>query len=321
MYCGRGPDGKERRQWNPGETEPILVYRSHCNTDSFFPAILLLAIKSSKGGDLIPGFGIPGDREDWLAWLDDIFLDGCNLEALAKTVQTSEIPPVEIWIALPYPDPAQKKFGYLSDHKISFADNSDRAFALKWWINRFLAKWYGRIKIRGLDRYISLKGFYWARESMTPRDRLMLPGIISHIRSLGFSTMWIPHYAITPLLNISDPGFDVTIIQPSYLQNPQKKWQRLKAAFKRAKKYGAGIEIELDTSALFENSPGHRIALDYLNRGLPEYEGYMTESYIAYYTGYKTILLLHKNGKPLYDYLYLFVKGKLAKIDYCGIDY
>ncbi len=318
MYCGYGSDGRDYRKWDADEVEPLIVYRNGEITDSFFPAFLLLAIKSKKGGSLIPGFGAPGNKNDWLAWLDDIFLPGHNLEAIAQTVNTHQTPAVDIWVSLPYPDPGQKKFGLVGDRRLNFSRNEDRALALKWWINRFLARWHGKIKVKGLERHIFFRGFYWARETMTAKDRLLLPRLISHIHYLGCLTMWIPYYAATAFLNITNPGFHITVIQPSYWQNPALGVQRLSAAAARAKKYGAGIEIEFDTSALDEKSPGYKIALDYLNRGLPQYEGYMLQSFTAYYTGYKTVPGLYKNKNPLYTHLYRFVKGTLAKIEYPG---
>ncbi len=321
LYCGYGPDGREYQKWAAGEVEPLVVYRDGVITDSFFPAFLVLALKSGKGRALIPGFGVPGNKDDWLAWLDDLFLPGHNLEALAQAVKVNQTPPVEIWVSLPYPDPGQKKFGPLGDRSLKFSRNRDRATALKWWINRFLARWHAKIKVQGLDRSIIFRGFYWARESMIPKDRLLLPGLISYIRSLGYLAMWIPYYAVTPFLNITNPGFDLTVIQPSYLQNPALGWQRLRAATARAKKYRTGIEIEFDTGALYENSQVYKIALDYLNRGLPQFEGYMSQTFLAYYTGYKTVLDLYANKNPLYTYLYRFVKGTLQKIGYPGIEY
>lgn len=321
MFCGISPDGKEYRKWSVPELKPLVVFRDGPRKDSFFPAFLLLGIKSGHGKTLIPGFGAPGTKEDWLAWLDDLFLPQHNLEALAGAVAEAGVQPVDIWVSLPYPEPAQRKFGYLSDRKISFAGNQDRATAVKWWINRFLARWYGRIKSKGLERYLSLQGFYWGRESMTPNDRFLLPGLISHIHSLGFRTLWIPYFAVTPFLNITNPGFDITIIQPSYLQDPQLTWRRLTSAAERAGKYRAGIEIEFDTGVLYSGSLMNKVALDYLNRGLPEYEGYMTSGYVAYYTGYKTVPELFRQKNPLYNHLYHFVKGKLQKIEYPGIEY
>lgn len=321
MYCSASPDGRDYRKWSVEELEPLVVFDEGARKDSFFPSFLLLGIKSGRDKSLIPGFGEPGAREDWLAWLDDLFLAEHNLEALARAVAETGVPTIDIWVSVPYPDPAQKTFGYLSDRKINFSSNKDRATAVKWWINRFLARWYARIKNKGLDRYLSLQGFYWGRESMTLKDRLLLPGLISHIHSLGLRTLWIPYYAVTPFLNLTNPGFDITIIQPSYLQNPQLTWRRLSAAAERASKYGAGIEIELDTSSLYSGAPQNIAALDYLNRGLPQYDGYMTSSYVAYYTGYKTVPELYKQKNPLYSHLYHFVKGTLNKIDYPGIGY
>lgn len=321
LYCGYGPDGQEYRKWERSELRPLAVYRDSSGVDSFFPGFLLLAIKSGHGNALIPGFGTPGTKKDWLAWLDDLFLPEYNLEAMAHTVETHHIPAVDIWVSLPYPDTRQKQFGLLADKKLSFTNNGDRKTALKWWINKFLAKWHAKIQAKGLDRYVCLKGFYWGRESMTPKDRLLLPGIISYIHSLDYRTLWIPYYVVTPFLNVTNPGFDLTIVQPSYLQNPGLSWRRLTDATKRAGKYQAGIEIEFDTSALLENSAVHKIALDYLNRGLPQYEGYMSNTDIAYYTGYKTVLQLFRNKHPLYQHLYRFVKGSMQKVDYPGIDY
>lgn len=319
MYCGRDAGGQDYRKWSPEEAETVIVYKTANSTEAFFPGVLLLAIRSGSGGALVPGFGTPGNQQDWLTWLEDIFLPGSNLDAICETVRRYNLPPVDIWVSLPYPDTGQKKFGRVLGKILNFSSNADRVSALKWWIRRFLNRW------EPLDNdkkgSVNLKGFYWARESMTIMDRLMLPGLLKHIKHRGFKTLWIPYYAVTQFLNIQDPGFDIIVIQPSYLQNPDVGWQRLRAAYKRAVKYGTGIEIEFDTSALYTNTDGFKIALDYINRGLPEYEGYMNEMFIACYSGYKTIVGLHKNKSPLYEYLFRFVRGTLTKINYHEINY
>ena len=321
MYCGNSPDNKVYRKWDRGEVEPLLVYKEKNFTDNFFPAFLLLAIKSGKGNSLIPGFGTPGNKEDWLAWLDDIFLPEHNICALASVVCTNNLPPIDVWVSLPYPDSEQGKFGPVFGQQLSFTGNTNREFALKWWINRFMARWNSKIKGPGLERYLKLRGFYWARETMTLKDRLLLPRLIAYVHRQGLQSMWIPYFAAAPFLSIINPGFDITIIQPSYMQNPSYGWQRLAEAAAKAKKYNAGLEIEFDTSVLFENSEGYKIALDYLNRGLPDFEGYMNHTFMAYYTGYKTVVELCKNRHPLYTHLYHFVKGTLQKVEYPGIKY
>lgn len=321
MYCGCGPYGREHRKWEAREAEPLVTFKSDRSTDSFFPAFLLLALRSKKGHSLIPGFGSPGEKEDWQNWLEELFLPEHNLAAIARVVETNRLEPVDIWIALPYPEPAQSRFGCLTRRCLDFSRRNDRELALKWWINRFLSNWHSRARCQQLHRHLILRGFYWPRESMTLRDRLLLPRLLSHIRALGYRTLWIPYFAATPFLNVLNPGFDITIIQPSYLQNPSAGWNRLAAAAQRAKKHGAGIEIEFDNSALFENTRGYRTAIDYLNRGLPQYDGYMTGGFVAYYTGYKTVVNLYQHKKPLYTYLYRFVKGSFRKVDYPGIDY
>ncbi len=321
MYCGRNADGNEYRKWDAEETKAATVYSNDQAAETFFPGFLLLGIKSGLGGSLINGFGNPGYKKDWLRWLDDIFLPGFNLDAIAANIEKYKLPPVDIWISIPYPDMEQKDFGQVYRQSLNFAHNKDREIAVKWWLNRFISKWEEAVKNRGKDRFLKLRGFYWARESMTLKDRLVLPNIISYCRSLGFGTIWIPYYTVTPFLNLQNPGFDITIIQPGYLQNQRVGWKRLSAAYNRANKHSAGIEIELDTAALYQNSAGFNNALDYLNRGLPQFEGYMFDMYIAYYTGYKTIVALQQNKNPLYDYLFSFVRGSLQKVDYPGIRY
>lgn len=321
MFCGRSADGKDYRKWDSEETKAVTVYTKKTTAESFFPGFLLLAIKSGQGGSLINGFGEPGRKGDWLGWLDDIFLPGFNLDSIADNIEKHNLPPVDIWISIPYPDVQLKDFGQVYGQSLNFSHNENRKIAVKWWLKRFISRWEEVVTNRGKARFLKLKGFYWARESMTLKDRLLLPGIISYIHSLGCSTMWIPYYAVTPFLNLQNPGFDITIIQPSYLQNHDAGWKRLTAAFNRAKRHNAGIEIEFDTAALYQNSPGFNNALDYLNRGLPQYEGYLNDMFIAYYTGYKTVVELQKAKNPLYDYLFSFVKGSLQKVDYPGIQY
>lgn len=321
MYCGRSADGKDYRKWDFEETKTVAVYTKKGPAESFFPGFLILGIKSGLGGSLINGFGNPGCKNDWLSWLDDIFLPGYNLDAIAENIEKYNLPPVDIWISIPYPDMKQQDFGEVYGQSLNFSGNKNRETAVKWWLKRFISRWEEEVKNRGKERFLKLRGFYWARESMTLKDRLLLPNIISSIHSLGCGALWIPYYAVTPFLNVQNPGFDVVIIQPSYLQNQNAGWKRLTAAFDRAKKHNAGIEIELDTAALYQNSAGFNNALDYLNRGTNQHEGYMNSMPVAYYTGYKTMVNLQKDNNPLYDYLFSFVRGSMQKVIYPGIQY
>lgn len=322
MYCGKSAKGDVYRQWDPSETEPLLIFNREGQIDSFFQSFLLLAIRSGNGGSLVPGFDAPGDKKDWLAWIEDIFLRDHNLMALIQKSAAYKVEPLDIWLALPYPDPKQKKFGLIWNQQPDLSKNKDRLFLLKWWIHLCLNRWQQEIIHKGLHPYARLQGFYWPRESMIPSDRMMLPELIAYIHSLNLKTLWIPYYAATPLLWLNDPGFDTVIIQPSYLQHPELGRQRLTDAAQRAKKHGAGIEIEFDTSVLYENSIQYKVALDYLNYGLSEYEGYAAGNHaVGYYTGYKTVLALYNKKSPFYDQLYHFVKGTFSKIEYPDIEY
>lgn len=320
MYCGKSADGKQYRSWNNSETLPLITY-SNMPKNPFFQSFLILAIRSGNGGSLVPGFGNPGNKTDWLVWIEDIFLPDQNLAALIDSARQSGNSPLDIWIALPYPDPAQTSFGKIFNIAPDLSSNHDRVFVIKWWIHKFLARWRKYIIQSDLNRYVSLRGFYWSRESMTLKDRMLLPGVISYIHSKGLKTLWIPYYAATPFLKYTNPGFDIVIIQPSYLQNPELGWQRLLDTAKLVKKHRAGIEIEFDTSVVYQNSKHYTVALDYLNRGLPQYDGYLQCNYVAYYTGYKTVVELYNKKNPLYDYLYQFVSGTFKKIEYPGINY
>jgi hypothetical protein len=321
MYCGYSPNGKVHRMWSPKEVEPVAIYRSNNQAKVFFNSFLLLAMRSENNKALIPGFGIPGDKASWLEWLDELFLPEHNLEAIAQTIKSNNLPAANIWISLPYPDTTQNTFGILADRKINFSRSKDRMTALKWWINRFLARWHGKISATGLATHLTLRGFYWPRESMTIKDHWLLPGVLAYIRSPGLNSLWIPYFNAALFLNVINPGFDYTIIQPSYMQNRSLGYKRLTEAAAKAKKFGAGIQIELDTSALYKNSEGYKTAVDYLNRGLPEHEGYMNQKLTAYYTGYKTVPELYNNKSKLYTSLYQFVEGTMKKINYPGINY
>ena len=98
-------------------------------------------------------------KSDWEAMINKLFLKGCMLEALDKTIEDNikviGAPPFKhkIIMGIPMPIKNQKNWGMIGNKRIDFSKDKDRVLAVKWYIDEFL-KEFGKRKYKNWADFI-----------------------------------------------------------------------------------------------------------------------------------------------------------------------
>lgn len=296
-------------------------------TDFMFDSFLFLPVSPNAAGRRYDYAGPQSNMADWVAYLDQIFADGYQLQALNEAVREvkatlgddSYQPPVHI--AVPYPSPLQTKFGDLDGDGIaeSFAESSypdepirayeNRVAAIAWYMDEVIRRW----SEAGLDQ-LRLAGFYWHSETVRYADSQFEEAVISEFNRLaherGMLTEWIPYFNAEGLRDWASYGFDVAVHQPNYVFNTSVPESRLEAAADFSQKYGMGVEMELSWQVL--QLPAYQTRYyDYLDHGVTD--GYMTGAFHPWYQEVKLLYDAAYSSNPMardvYEKTYQFIKG------------
>lgn len=322
-----GADGTEHLQtWDRNDFLPIVThidYSSGQANGAMFTDFLFLAIavKNSAGviKYLVRNDDAPGSQADWQIYLNELFIPGKNLSALALAAQHNGLGyhiPVDIWVGLPYPHPKL------------FDNDAYRVSAVKLWINSFIANWL----LRGYSKQLSLRGFYWVQESdyyqgPNYHDSFLMAEVNKYVQQhylaqSQLKTLWIPYQKAAHWDKWRSFGFNLSILQPSYYFDPAKS---LEAGAADAFVTQQGVELELDLAVLSDQAQRSRF-IEYLDKGTTggyDAEGryfapYHQQAALAWYTGgwywsgetrKHAILSLYTSKDPLYNFIWEYVKG------------
>lgn len=265
----------------------------------------------------LPYGKLPCTRDSWTAYLEDLFTPGQQLSALEDTVAqvntaAGENKKEQVILALPYPDPNQTAF----DSQLSFSEKlvgkeqaaKNRLEAVQWYYNKLMEKWNNA----GFTQ-LTLKGIYWYGETIYSnyQESDLVQKTALMIRNSGQNFFWIPYYGAQGYADWESYGFTHVYLQPNFYAAPAPPADRMDWAAESARKYGTGIEIEMDDRvftlpefyALFyqELNKAHELGLD-------------QNTAKAYYIGLKgTIIDAATSGYPevrkIYDDLYRFMNG------------
>jgi len=287
--------------------------------DWFFDGFLLLAQTTPDGANTQASLVLPhSNMKGWLWFVDLIFTKDRFIDALDKTVSDAprklpKAPARKVVIMIPYPGPYQNDFGDIDNDGFSedFSSNQERVKVVKWYVNIIIDRW------RAMNpKHLELAGFYWMDESL-PHDAIdVIKQTGDYVRSMGYRLFWIPYFAADP--NTSrwmENGFDCAVKQPNYFF-PQwhAERSRVNKTGKMAKRQGMGVEIEFDDSIFAKPEEYYPKFLRYLNAGVEE--GFMSQSFHAFYQSYITIRKFYTSDDPrfrsLYDRVYDFTKGKYS---------
>ncbi|NLF15762.1 MAG: DUF4855 domain-containing protein [Lentisphaerae bacterium] len=317
MLCYTSPKG-----WTLEHFRPYVAWveaGSGRPLDWFFDAWLMLQYGRSPSGAAY--FSGPTVKTDWEFFLDEVWAPGRNLDALDRCIEEFSAvlgdpgPPQPVVLMIPYPSPAQHAFGDL-DGKGTVADlaqPADRARAVSWFIDEAIRRWEAAPR-----RHLRLWGFYWMNEGIHTADHAIVKHANAHAHGRGLKTYWIPWFRAPGYERWRDLGFDAAVMQPNFafLATPAGLRlgddARLSANARLARDAGLGVEMEMNEAVL--RSPESRWNLwQYLNHGLPEWDGTMNDVARAWYQSSSHIRHLAESTDPecraLYDAIYRFHKG------------
>ncbi|MBQ6906054.1 MAG: DUF4855 domain-containing protein [Clostridia bacterium] len=300
--------------------EMFLPYVAYYNkngrmSDTFFDSFLFLPFVSAapSGGFYYDNRQSPGNFSDWQYYVDNTFAPDYNVFALNAAVAEMKaelkLPSdykVNVFFSILFPTFTQRDFGDVdgSGRSLDFNSIEDRKTAIRWLIDEQLR----RFKEADLDE-LNLLGYYWFHEEVNYSDKTDLELIkytTDYVRSLGYSTIWIPWYQAPGFQDWKEFGFEVACMQPNYAftKNPAEV---VYANARTTKKLGMCVEIEiggLSTEAVAK----YRM---YLKAGAQT--GYMNALHMYYQNGgpgefYNACHSSDKVKNQVYHDTYRFVK-------------
>jgi hypothetical protein len=279
----------------------------------FLRSFLFLAAPAPGGGTYAnPRPGQRGsDMADWSAFLRTTFDVGLPaLEQAFATAQqglTAQMPPLNIFLMVPYPSPRVSTFGRLGGSTLDLANEADRESALQWYVQTALAEWRA-----ARPAHMRLAGFYWMREDALPYQSAEIHALAADVHAAGMRLLWIPCKSAAYAGFWATFGFDAAVLQPNYYVDGSRDlygrptslaWT---AGF--AKSFHMGVELELN-AAVVSSPARQRRFYAYLRQGAAL--GYEHGALIAIYQGTGAIARLADNPALywLYNDLYLFTRG------------
>lgn len=293
----------------------VAYYKQGKMTDTFFDSFLFLPFVSAapSGGFYYDNRQSPGNFSDWQYYVDNTFAPDYNVFALndavgemKKELSLSEEHKVGVFLSILFPTFTQRDFGDIdgSGRSLDFNIIEDRKTAIRWLIDEQMR----RFNEANLDN-LNLIGYYWFHEEVNYSDETDLELIqytTDYVRSLGYTTIWIPWYQAPGFQDWKLFGFEVACMQPNYAftKNPAEV---VYANARTTKKLGMCVEIEIGGLSV-EAIAKYRM---YLKVGAQM--GYMNALHMYYQNGgpgefYNAHHSADKVIHQVYDDTYRFVK-------------
>lgn len=312
--CGSLMKDRETR-WTEEELKYYVSYVINGQSlDRMFGGLIFNPIVGRAGRFIHPlytAFGYPVERKDWLEAIHYLFRPGENIRAAEKVA----FEPIDIWVAIPYPEQTGNYFGKVFRRPLSFRLEDDRFLAAAWWIDEFIKRWY-KEKL-ALSPRLTFRGFVWQREGIHEVDENLVKRVNEHIKQRGYLSLWLTNYGGVGMLNAYDYGFDACCVSPNYYGNTPQDYQWINNTCLFTREYNMGIQINYGRGMLFDEN--HLV--DYLNLGLPQYNDYLQNSLVVYQFHQTTMKEAYLNSTVDYIRLYSGIKGLYTKVDYPGIPY
>ncbi|MBO5870996.1 MAG: DUF4855 domain-containing protein [Clostridia bacterium] len=324
--------------WNPSRNDngrqtvtdlmPYVAYHDANNNmvDFFFDSYLFLPCVANgvTGARLHYDTANPTKALDWIAYVEDTFNKGTNVDALneafgkAKNALNAPDKKAGVFFTILYPAAnAGANFGNLGGKQLNLSRLEDRKYAIKWMIDEQL-RLYNE---RGYDN-LELVGFYWLEEYLygnkeTSEDKVLFKYASDYLHSLGLKFIWIPWFKANGFDIWKELGFDAVCMQPNMYWQTQAEKDRVQICNQLCNQYGMGVEIEIDGRGISNG--------EFFNRYLDYLEGCMQSGAMnsikmyyqdgkpgIYQRGYYTT---EKYARAVYDLTYKYAKGTLTKDD------
>ena len=255
---------------------------------------------------------------DWIAYVDDTFSTGTNVDALEKAFGKTKSAlgntdrKAGVFFTLLYPNKNATNFGSLGGRSLDFSKLDDRKYALKWMIDEQIA----RYEARGY-KHLDLVGFYWLEEFIAADDDIqMISYAADYLHSKGLKFIWIPWYKANGYEDWKSYGFDVACMQPNLMWSGYNDPKRVSTSVQLSEKYGLSMEMECDS----------RVRTDeYFSRYLSYLEGGLNSSMMnavkMYYQDaragvyYQACYSSDPQFRSVYDLTYKYATKTLTQAD------
>lgn len=330
FHAGYSPDNTDYVNNTEEDFLPYVAYvdKKGVITDTMFDSVMFLTLqgKCPSGGSML----INGDssiKSDWEYLLDNYFSATYNLSALnrvyGKVKEALELDAESkytVYLTVPYPKISQKVFGDIDGDGIDdvIKNYNDCIRAIEWFMDeaerRFDSGNYSNLNFAGFFYFSeSLTGGTYSYEYRLAKDFIT----ISHNR--GKQVVAIPFYQAGGMDRFRDLDFDTVLLQPnlSFYDILQEDPENMMNDFTvNAKKYGFGVQIEMNDSFIWEEEKYGPLFEQYLT-SLSQ-SGMMTDTVHAYYNGagpgrfHDCTFSDSYYARWMYDSVYRFIKGTLS---------
>ncbi len=319
------------RNFGRHEASDLIPYVGYVDangnvSDYFFDSYLFLPCNSigPSGAPMHASSEKPTVASDWIAYVDDTFAEGYNVDALEEafgTVKTSlnddSDKKAGVFFSILYPTKTSVSFGNLGGRNLNFSIHEDRKYAIKWLIDEQIER-FAENNYENLD----LVGFYWLEEYLmncefTDEDIELFNYASDYLHSKGLKFIWIPWYKAFGTERTDELGIDVACMQPNMYFMSTADYNRVKSSIQFSQAHGLCMEMEIDVGALYNEEYFNRY-LQYLEDGM---ELGAMNSVKMYYQDKKTAVYYNAHtgkapyGRIIYDLTYKYAKGTLTKFD------
>lgn len=309
--------------------KPLVGYYDTEGTlrNTFFDTFLFLPCVTStpSGGKTYRDNENPANLSDWRMFIDDVFLDGYNIDALNEAVGEMKATlgtsytdyKTRVFLSCMYPVKTQTQFGDLNGDGVSedFTRLADRLAAIEWMLDEQL----DRFEAGGYE-HLELVGFYWFEEDFAggdPHELELVTHFNDYAHEAGLKTIWIPYNGAQGYDRWAEFGFDVACYQPNYMFNANTAESLLTYTCEAAERLGMCVEIEASGSVL-QSAEYYNRYMDYLRVCSALGAGDAIKMY--YNEGVDGVFYnAYRSNDPVvrrvYDLTYKYAKGTLQSGD------
>jgi hypothetical protein len=338
IYGGAYPTDPSLITWTPADFKPYVTYVDQRgeSKDYLFDSFLFIPLATAASGRNYGTSGTPSNKDDWEAYLNHTFDAQNQLAALDRAVANAHQDlkgsnyRAKVVITIPYASPLQANFGDVDGDGVSEnfrhtevgeeAAAANRIKAGKWYVDQALARWQAA-GYQNLD----LVGFYWYSEGIkygnSPVEELLATEVTRYVHERGYKMNWIPYVQGEGFRHWERIGFDQVNMQPNYMFQTVTV-DRLQQNAEMARRYGMGIEMEVDNRILQVNAVGAATRakfVAYMDYGWQS--GYM-RAFNNWYQQVRTLQYASQSTIPevrrIYDLAYLWMKGTYKPSDFPG---
>ncbi len=308
---------------------PLVGYYNNNGvlSDTFFDTFLFLPCVTTtpSGGKTYRDNANPANFSDWQLFIDDVFLDGYNVDALNEAVGEMKAGlgseysgyKARIFLTCMYPVKTQTRFGDVDGDGITenFTNLDDRLAAIEWMVDEQLERF-----MAGNYEHLELVGFYWFEEDFAesdPHESELVKHFNGYVHSAGLKTIWIPYNGAPGYDRWAEFGFNVACYQPNYMFNASTTESLLTYTCRTANELGMCVEIEA-AGTMLRSAEYYNRYMDYLRICTEQGAGNAIKMYYneavdgVFYNAYRSS---DPAIRRIYDLTYKYAKGLLQNGD------